>query len=287
MPRDRPAWAQDFPPMVVSTITGQVAETYQLRGMNSTLIDGTTAGLHALCHAVEALRLDDGLDALVVIAADELGPLSMKIERESGRLAAGLDGLRPYDPDSQGSIPGEGAVAFVIERARSATQRGAKALARVSGTGLASSIQPEREGTADALFRAASGAMREAKASVNSIDLVIGVGRGLPSYDAAELKAMGRLMEDRESACPFTAISAQTGVPEAGSGLLAVVAALIAITRSEAPAIGQLPPHSPPCVEWVGPSSRLAKYNRVLVMGGTDAGNCASLVLDNEPESGS
>ena len=47
---------QDFPPMVVSTITGQVAEAFQLRGMNSTLVDGTTAGLHALCHAVEVLR---------------------------------------------------------------------------------------------------------------------------------------------------------------------------------------------------------------------------------------
>jgi 3-oxoacyl-(acyl-carrier-protein) synthase len=169
-------------------------------------------------------------------------------------------------------------VAIVIERASAARARGAKALAKVAGLGLASSIKPE--GNAEAIHRAAVDALRESKATVSDVDLIVGTGRGLPAYDTAERKALGRLMEARTTACPVTAIASRTGVPEAASGLLAVVAGLKAMSGGEAPAMLAAPPSSAFPLEWISETPRIGRYSKVLVVGGTDAGNCASVLLD-------
>ncbi len=250
---------QDFPPMVVSTITGQVAEAFQLRGMNSTLVDGTTAGLHALCHAVEVLRADDGLDALVVIAADELAPLSLKLAALAGGLSPTADGVMAYHENSRGTIPGEGAAAVVLERAGAAARRGARPLAYVGGIGLSASDQPARAG--DALSRALAQALRAADVTASDVDLIVGcaVRRPMTPSSAA---ALSRLCAGGANPCPITAIAHAAGVSEAASGLFAVAAAVGAIVHGAAPPLPFAAPSEWGSLAGVNTDSSVGNYRR-------------------------
>ena len=71
------------------------------------------------------LRQDEEIDALVVVSADELSPLGLRLEADAGRIPR-PGGMRLHDPASTGSMAGEGAVALVLERAGAATRRGAR-----------------------------------------------------------------------------------------------------------------------------------------------------------------
>src|SRR5205807_653322 len=116
--------AKFFPAIVVSTVGGQVSQAFSLKGINSTLVDGASAGLHALVHAYEMLRQNETQDALVVVAADEVGILFYRLFDRLGALANGAspygEALAPYDPHGSGMVLGEGAAAVVLERRSSA-----------------------------------------------------------------------------------------------------------------------------------------------------------------------
>ncbi|HLL84499.1 MAG TPA: beta-ketoacyl-[acyl-carrier-protein] synthase family protein, partial [Longimicrobium sp.] len=220
-----------FPNLVMSSVGGQVARVLGLKGASSTVISGTTCGLQALAHGFELLRQDSELDALVVLAVDELSGLFQRLRGSRGGLAA--DGAaRPYGPSATGLVPGEGAAAVVLERSGLARARRARPLARVCGYGLTSDgrgpngLEPEGEG----LERAARLALAESGLSPGGLDAVYGHGRGVPEQDAREIRAMERLLVQR---VPVGCVLGNTGVAEAASGLFSVAAALLGLTHGE------------------------------------------------------
>ncbi len=75
----------------MSALGGQVSKALGLKGTALTVVDGDAAGLHALCHAAEMLRRHDDLDAIVVVAADELAPRLFGCLDRLGRLAPSPD----------------------------------------------------------------------------------------------------------------------------------------------------------------------------------------------------
>ena len=97
-----------FPHLVMSALGGQVSKALGLKGTAFTIVDGNAAGLHALCHAVDALRSHHELDAIVVVAADELTARYFGSFDRLGRLApentsGNAPNCRPYDPESAGA----------------------------------------------------------------------------------------------------------------------------------------------------------------------------------------
>jgi 3-oxoacyl-[acyl-carrier-protein] synthase II len=267
--------AKFFPAMVVSTIGGRIAQSFGLKGMNSTVVDGTTSGLHALIHAFECLRQDDTLDAVVVVAADEVGALFFRLFDRLGTLSG--NGFGPYHPGAEGMVLGEGAVALVIERFSSAEERGAPLLAELGGYGLTSDARgfmgAEAEGWE--LERAARLALEEAGVSAAEIDVVYGHGRGLPAHDAREVAAFGRLFG---TSVPVGCVMGNTGVAEAASGLFSVAAAVLGMQHGEAyPVVSEHPLGAG--LDFVQGSARPGRYARTLVAGSTEQGNNAALVL--------
>lgn len=273
--------AKYFPAMVVSTVAGQVAGLLKLKGLNCTVVDGTTAGLQALVHAFEVLRLDDSQDAIVVVAADELGSLFFRAFEHSGLLAdgsAGGESLRPYDPQSAGTVLGEGAAAFIVERISSARKRNARIYAEISGCGQAadgcqnSILEPEGRWLTCAMEKA----IAESGLEVNDLGFIYGHGRGLQSYDAREIKAFRRLLNGRE--IPVCCTVGNTGLAEAACGLFSVAAALLGLRNGEAYPIattGSLPEDVP----FVQGELKPGEYRHCLVVGGTEHGNNAALAL--------
>lgn len=277
--------AKYFPAMVVSTVSGQVSQSFNLKGTNSTLVEGLTAGLHALAHAYEMLWQTDDQDALVVVAADEIAPLFFRLFDRLGLLAhpdaPGGEQLAPYDPQASGMILGEGAVALVLERRRHAEKRGARIHVQLAGVGLTADAFPASGGgEADPedrwLTRAMELALAEAGLGAAEVDVAYGHGRGLPASDAREVRAWQRLLAGR--ATPLCCVLGHTGVAEASAGLYSVAAALLGMQRGAAwPVLtaGSLPKE----LAFVQGQVQHGPYRTALVAGSTEQGNNAAVVL--------
>jgi 3-oxoacyl-[acyl-carrier-protein] synthase II len=125
-----------FPNCVANAPSGHVALAFGIKGPGATLLDRENAFFAALDEA--AWWLAGGMvDAVLVIGTDGLFPLLLELMRGS-RLAARRGDPRPGE--ATGLLPGEGAQAFVIERARDAEARGAKPRARLHA--LAGAAEP-------------------------------------------------------------------------------------------------------------------------------------------------
>jgi 3-oxoacyl-(acyl-carrier-protein) synthase len=293
--------AKHFPAMVVSTIAGKVAKTFQLKGFNSMIVEGIASGLHALVHGYHRLQQDDSLDALVVIAGDEMASLGINLYESLGALSH--NGFSPYGilngeaddvieshvedaiaagtPETafaggSGMVPGEGGAAVVLERRTSAERRGVDPLARVSGTGLTSSGAAPF--TADGLHRSAKGALDAAGADADAVDAVYGHGRGSASYDGLEVEALRRLFDGPVAA---GCVNGHTGVVEATSGLYSTIASVGSLQHDEVyPLVsdGEVDASAAPAT--FSSELRTQGVDRVLVLGGTEGGINASVVLE-------
>ena len=267
-----------FPSMVLSTVAGNVGHAYRLRGTTSLFAEGISGGLHGLIHAFELLRQTPELDALLVIAADELAPGFFRLYDRLGVLAAALPGdpaMQLYAPQSRGMVLGEGAVAVVLERASAARARGARPLAQLLGYGL--SADAAGHPGLDPSGRYLGEAVRQALTEANSeVDVVYGHGRGIFAQDERELKGLSQGLAGQR--VPLGCVMGNTGVAEAASGLFSVAAAVQGMQHGEVypvlaagAAEGKL--------ELVRAEVKRGRYRRSLIAGSTESGNNAALVL--------
>lgn len=274
--------AKHFPSMVLSTLSGQVSQSCQLKGSNFTIVDGPTAGLHALVHAYEHLRQNDELDAMVLVAADEIGSLFHQLFDSLGMLSFTDDSRslpRLYDPSADGIVLGEGAAAIVLERDVSSRMRRAERYARIKGYGLSADAMTglgiDRDGRW--LEMAARLAIEEAEVAPHEIDVIYGHGRGAVAYDLRELQVVQRMLEGRDT--PIGCVNGNFGLAEASSGLYSVVTSLLGMQRGEVyPVVSGGP--LPNIIPFVRGTTRHGDFRRSLVMGSTEDGNNAAVVLE-------
>src|ERR1044072_6213276 len=133
-----PAYASpmDFSNTVINAAAGQTAIIHNLRGINSTISTGITSGLQAIAYASEVIR-SGRARAILAGGADE-----MCFESFYGFDRAGLlcrsdqsvgDFPSPFDKRRNGFALGEGAALLMLEDAHFARERGARALAEITG----------------------------------------------------------------------------------------------------------------------------------------------------------
>ncbi len=228
-----------FPNLVMSSVGGQVSASLGIKGITSSLVGGTAAGLQSLVHAWELFRRNPTQDSVVVLAADELAPFYYRLFDRGGKLASSQPNdqsnahryFAPYDPDGDGMVLGEGSASFVLERASSVRARGGRIYATLQGSGLtnnasASSLDKDSH---QWLSTAMEIAVVEAGLVKDQIQFHYGSGRGIAEFDAHELAASRQVFGDRLMP---TNVNHLTGVAEATSSLFQVAAA-IANSNSE------------------------------------------------------
>ncbi len=205
------ASAVHFPNLVMSSVGGQVSASLGIKGITSSLVGGTAAGLQALIHASELFRRNAQQDACVVLASDELAAFYFKLFDRMGRLASGGNGMQL----------GEGSVAFTLERAAAARARGANILATLRGSGL--TYGSTEISDSQWLARAYELAAEEAGIQLDAIDQVYGSQQSCEEHDLRELAALKTALgRDVTPDC----INHLTGVAEASSSLFNLAAAI-------------------------------------------------------------
>ncbi|MFH1464495.1 MAG: beta-ketoacyl synthase N-terminal-like domain-containing protein [Pseudomonadota bacterium] len=208
-----------------------------LAGPVTTLSVACASGTAAF--TVAAGWLEEGLaDAVLVAGLDALSLFIHAGFAGLGALSPG--GARPFHPERDGLTLGEGAAVLVLEPAEAAVARGARPLAVLLGSGLASDAvhlsAPHRGGRGAAAAMAA--ALRDAALDPAAVDAVSVHGTGTVFNDAMEAHALREVFGARPLAIH--------GIKHAVGHTLGAAGAVEAAVVVDALGSGRLPP--PPVV---------------------------------------
>ena len=227
-----------------------------LRGENATFSPSPDGTVTALAEAAGAVSAGRAAAVLAGGVGEAVSPWSLARAHRSMALSPAGD-CRPFAPDRDGTVPGEGGGLLALESESAARARGAKPLAVLAGWGLAWDGDP-----AAAWARAAGAALAMAGTPDVPPYLVMAHGDGTPDGDAAESAAIRRILGAAADAVPV--LSTKGALGHCGPGAPALDAVLAALVLAGGP----LPPPvaAPP--------------GRILILTRGGEGGAAALLLD-------
>ena len=207
------------------------------RGPNNTITSRDTSALLALAEGVRVIERG-AADCMLVGAGGSLvhpvDLIKMNLLRTlSRRNDTPAEACRPFDVDRDGSVLGEGAAAFVIERNDAAVQRGARIYAEVIGCGAGCDGGSVGEG----LVNAIAAAVADAGIEPAELGHVNAGATGSPEDDAVEARAIQQALGSAADAVPVTALAGYLGHSDAGGGAVELAGCLLSLRH-------QLVPHT-------------------------------------------
>lgn len=282
-----PAYASpmDFSNTVINAAAGQTAIMHNLRGINSTISTGTTSGLQAIAYATEVIR-SGRAHAILAGGADE-----MCFESFYGFDRAGLlcrsdtsagDFPIPFDKRRNGFALGEGAALLMLEDAHFARDRGARALAEITGHGCGyDCAQGEDEQSAvAAIALSIRRALNDAFTGPHEIDCLSASANG--SYDGDRHEAQGVCagLNGQTRKLPVTAIKSMLGETLGASGPMQAIALLETMRDGVLPGINCLEQVDDDLkLDLITPDNRQIDLEAALINSVGFDGHCCSLVL--------
>jgi len=225
-----------FPSTVMNSMAAVASIAIGAKGSSVTLNQATVAGDLAVARAA-ALIADGRAEAVVAGGVDELfSDVYLSLARLGALSPMGggaPEGCRPYAPDHNGPVLGEGATFLVLEEREVARARGATIRAEVLGAawgGIPVAPNTAPAGRRDA--RAIAGrALGQAGVEAGSLTRCYGSGNGDPALDEWEIRLLAADgVRDPVSLAP---IFGQHG----GLGVLRVAAAALDARAGRAPAL--------------------------------------------------
>jgi 3-oxoacyl-[acyl-carrier-protein] synthase II len=275
-----PLWMLKYLPNMPAC---HVAIAYDARGPNNSIALGDASSLLAIIEGVEIIRRGSA-DRLIVGGSSSRVNLTDILWRGDSRLSHRIDqpeaASRPFDANRDGMVLGEGAAAFVLERADLAGQRQADVQARISG--WASTFEPpcpRYVPTSGAIGRAIVGALQAAGWRAADVGHVNAHGLSTREDDQREAEAICEVLRD----VPVTALKSYFGNLGAGGGAVELAASVLAFSRGQIPVTLNYNQPDPQCPINVvrGQPQRIDRPTAV-VLNHSGTGQAAAIVLAAE-----
>jgi len=215
----------DFP-------AAQVSAIYKVQGPNTALDSACTTGLTSIEHAINTLKANPELDAMIVGGSDHIAePIYMYWFQSLGALSS--EGSFPFDKSRNGFVMGEGAATIIIEPLSKARARNSKIYGIVKGTGFVtlfdSDTSPDPEG--HGARQCVNMALSKAGIPASSIDLVNAHATSTPVGDQVEFDAMKDITPGRT----MVSNKGQLGHTMAGAGIVETIYTLQGMRDSQVP----------------------------------------------------
>lgn len=206
-----------------------------MAGGTMTTCSACSSGLGAIALGVTLLETGQA-DLVVAGGYDAISEYSWAGFNSLRLIANGP--LRPFCRGRQGMKVAEGYGIVVLERAESAARRGAVVRASLAGWGESADAhhltQPHPEG--DGALSAMQQALERAGVRAENLGMVAAHATGTPDNDAAEYRALVRLLGDKLARVPVVGFKSFLGHTLGGAGAVELVLSCMAIRDQRAPA---------------------------------------------------
>jgi len=212
------------------------------RGPNNTITSRDTSALLAMAEGVGVIERGAADCMVVGASASFIHPVDLVklglVEMLSQRDDDPANACRPFDAARDGTVLGEGAAAFVIERLDHARARGVNCYAEILGVGAGCDgrrgSDPDHAG--EGLVHAITAALAGAGLAPGDLGHINAQAKGAPVEDRVEALALQRVLGDRAAAVPVTALKSYFGHFDAGSGAVELAGSLLALRHRFLPA---------------------------------------------------
>lgn len=226
-----PLWLLKYLPNMPAS---HIAIYNDLRGPNNSITQREASGNLALGEAFRVIARGHADVMVAGATGTRVHPmkavhavLGEKLAESGGDPATAA---RPFDLNRSGMVLGEGAGVVILESLTSAEKRGATIYGEVVGTG--SSAVSGRDLTAhlcQALANSMRAAFRDAGIAPQQVGHVHAHGLATRMCDAEEAKAIREVFAEHADRVPLTAAKSFFGNLGAGSGVVELIASLLAI----------------------------------------------------------
>lgn len=216
-----------------------VAIEHDARGPNNTITACESSSLLALAEAIRVIQRDAADVMIVGGCSSHISPLEIarlnlyeSLSRQDDPRAA----CRPFDRDRDGTVAGEGAGAFVIERYEHALRRGATIYCEVLGVGAGcDGANPQNRALGVGLVGAIQSALRQSGLSPRDLGHINAHGKGTKRDDLAEARAYHTALGGIAEQIPVTALKSYFGHFDAGAGAVELAGSLLAMRHGVLP----------------------------------------------------
>jgi 3-oxoacyl-[acyl-carrier-protein] synthase II len=231
MAKMSPLWLLKYLPNMPAS---HLAIYNDLRGPNNSLTLREASANAALGEAHQIILRGGAELMLVGATGTRLHPMKMihAVQQEEVFMGDGdpAAASRPFDRDRRGMVLGEGAGAVVLEELSAAQARGATIYGEVIGAATSSAAGRRLVAQRDrAMVNVLHAVLRGAGANVNDVGHLHAHGLSTRTSDAEESRAIQEVFAARSTPLPVVAAKSHFGNLGAGSGMVELIASLLAM----------------------------------------------------------
>ncbi|MEM6628548.1 MAG: beta-ketoacyl-ACP synthase II [Bacteroidota bacterium] len=205
------------PKLIANMASGMISMKFGLMGINYTAVSACATSNSALMDAYNYIRLGK---AKVFVTGGSEAPISeasiggfSSMKALSTRNEDPQTASRPFDPDRDGFVMGEGAGALIVEEYTHARARGAHIYAEIGGAAMTAdayhltATHPEGLGAAKAMNLA----MEEAQVNAGEVQYLNAHATSTPVGDVSEVKAILKAFGEKATGLTVSATKSMTG----------------------------------------------------------------------------
>ncbi|HEY2880775.1 MAG TPA: beta-ketoacyl-[acyl-carrier-protein] synthase family protein [Pirellulales bacterium] len=235
MPQLSPLWLLKYLPNMPAS---HVAIYNDLRGPNNSITHREAAANLAIGEAYRTIIRGSADIMLVGATGTRVHPMktvhAIQTEEMVGNGVEPAKASRPFDKNRSGMVIGEGAGAIVIEELATAQARGATILGEIVGHGSSHAADKNCVARRDvALANVIRSSLRGSGMQPGEIGHIHAHGLSTRSCDVDEAKAIREVFDAAADKIPVTAAKSYFGNLGAGSGMIELIASVLALNHGK------------------------------------------------------